>query len=97
MDDLSRRNPPGDTEEKSSGAASCWFPLLLNGALLVYFPGAFFAAFMHHPCFFQGEAVRIPVIPAQAGIQKRRGRLDSSLCGNDGQGNLIPDPQQIGR
>jgi hypothetical protein len=28
--------------------------------------------FMHHPRFFQDEAVKIPVIPAQAGIQKRR-------------------------
>jgi hypothetical protein len=46
MDDLSLRNPPGDPEQKPSGAGSCWFPLLLNGMLLVYFPGIFFAAIL---------------------------------------------------
>jgi hypothetical protein len=32
---------------------------------------------MHHPRFFQDETVKIPVIPAQAGIQKRRDKIYS--------------------
>jgi hypothetical protein len=42
--------------------------------------------------FFQGESVKIPVIPAQAGIQKRRGILDSRLRGNDGVGYASDHP-----